>query len=256
MAKSFEIILIACLLIALTYAEPPRQRVRFPGPAKITKLPAILANQELAPAPYPPAGLQPDPPFELPTEQIYGPPDQTYGPPDQTYGPPDQKYGPPDQTYKPQNQIYWQPQQAHDIPDDNNALPESASIIDSRDFFPQTEFTLPYAQRLIVFRPSRRPAPIRRPANSLLPANIYPQTQLTLPHPQRLTTFRPIRRPTAFRNPNSKPAQFSRPQPPKPVKISVGSRPQQIFAQLPPIIRNPIRTGNRIIAYSDRLQSW
>ncbi|KAH8372286.1 hypothetical protein KR093_010936 [Drosophila rubida] len=129
--KFTSTLLILAALAALTVAEPARLRTR----SRSSRL--QLARQEAAPpapedpvvdvaptpasAPYPPAGVTPEIPFDLPTETeteaqpdlTYGPPaepDNTYGPPaepDNTYGPPaepDNTYGPPaepDNTYGP-----------------------------------------------------------------------------------------------------------------------------------------------------------
>lgn len=57
------------------------------------------ADPQSAAAPYPPAGITPETPLELPTEITVAPkPAQEYGPPSQEYGPPaapSQEYGPP-----------------------------------------------------------------------------------------------------------------------------------------------------------------
>lgn len=122
MAKLYTIIVIIAFALALVVAEPPRYRQskRF-GNLKIQNNRKTFARQEQAPeatpspAPYPPAGVTPEIPFDLPTETEapVAQPDETYGPPeptpDETYGPPeptpDQTYGPPeptpDQTYGP-----------------------------------------------------------------------------------------------------------------------------------------------------------
>ncbi|KAH8388838.1 hypothetical protein KR215_001901 [Drosophila sulfurigaster] len=111
-------LLILAAIAALTSAEPARLRSR----SRSSRL--QLARQEAAPvdpvvdaaptpasAPYPPAGVTPEVPFDLPTEtETEAQPDLTYGPPaepDNTYGPPaepDNTYGPPaepDNTYGP-----------------------------------------------------------------------------------------------------------------------------------------------------------
>ncbi|XP_023309269.2 fibronectin-binding protein A [Lucilia cuprina] len=122
MAKFYTTVVIIAIALALVAAEPPRfrQSKRF-GSLKIKNNRKVLARQEqaseaaLSSAPYPPAGVTPEIPFDLPTEteapvaepaDTYGPPeptpDQTYGPPEQT---PDETYGPPeptpDETYGP-----------------------------------------------------------------------------------------------------------------------------------------------------------
>ncbi|XP_068148936.1 uncharacterized protein [Drosophila tropicalis] len=138
-------------------------------------------------APYPPAGITPNPPFDLPTEEqpvafpqpdvTYGPPDQTYGPPDQTYGPPDQTYGPPDQTYGPPDQTYGPPdaEEVEVVPAETYgpppptaqpandpaaaSPPQSAAIINlaSLPLPPQAQFVLPLLNRFTAFR-NLRPA--------------------------------------------------------------------------------------------------
>lgn len=120
MAKFFTIIAVIAVSLALVTAGPAQLRqAKRSGALRVQKI-RKSARQEVAPspAPYPPAGVTPEIPFELPTEteKPFAPeptPDQTYGPPeptpDQTYGPPeptpDQTYGPPeptpDQTYGP-----------------------------------------------------------------------------------------------------------------------------------------------------------
>ncbi|XP_016959606.1 uncharacterized protein LOC108030923 [Drosophila biarmipes] len=168
----------------------------FPGPAKARSLPLILQKQEQAP--YPPAGLVPEPPFELPTEEAveFPQPDETYGPPADTYGPPAQVeeptfvYGPPDQP-------------AND--DSSSTLPQSASIIDlaSLPLPPQAQFVLPLLSRLTAFRPQRPvlATPQRRPAKlsvrprqnpaKIVNAPVFPSTPLALPFVDRRVPFRP-----------------------------------------------------------------
>ncbi|XP_053956846.1 uncharacterized protein LOC128862311 [Anastrepha ludens] len=231
MSKTFYTLVAVGLLASLSHAEPPRPRLRFPGPANNRPLP-FLARQESVPstpsdpAPYPPAGLKPEPAFELPEpsygppELTYGPPEETYGPPDQTYGPPDQTYGPPDETYGPPDQTYGPPDQTYGPPVEEPLpepvpsygpppaapaatygppgtpadeygppppatvdVPQTASIIDPRAVFSQTVFTLPRVERLVAFRPRRRPAlaKLRRPGPLPKPAKLTrprPQTQI------------------------------------------------------------------------------
>ncbi|XP_075161044.1 uncharacterized protein LOC142233864 [Haematobia irritans] len=135
MAKFYTIFAIFGISLALVMASPAHQARR--RVQTIRK----LARQEVAPspAPYPPAGVTPEIPFELPTEteQPFVEPDQTYGPPeptpDQTYGPPeptpDQTYGPPeptpDQTYGPPAEEADEP--AITEPDSTYGPPESAN---------------------------------------------------------------------------------------------------------------------------------
>ncbi|KAH8257056.1 hypothetical protein KR038_001951 [Drosophila bunnanda] len=209
-----------CGIISLNGSEGAQ--LRFPGPARGRSLPIILQRQEQAP--YPPAGLVPDPPFELPTEEAaefpppeetYGPPADTYGPPAvveepaEVYGPPDQVYGPPDQTYGPPDQTYGPPDQPAN--DDNaNGQPQSAAIIDlaSLPLPPQAQFVLPLLSRFTAFLPQRpvlqtsqrRPAkltarPQPKPAkivNAINKGNaVFQATSLGLPFVERRIPFRP-----------------------------------------------------------------
>ncbi|XP_055856226.1 uncharacterized protein LOC129919391 [Episyrphus balteatus] len=85
------------------------------SPARLDKLRSnkskFLARQEVAvdediPAqtPYPPAGIQPEVKFALPTEEKLDEPEKTYlpqaGEPAKTYGPPAKTYGPPEPSVK------------------------------------------------------------------------------------------------------------------------------------------------------------
>lgn len=197
-----------CSILCLNGIEG--SHLRFPGPAAGR----FLQRQEQAP--YPPAGLVPDPPFDLPTEEAvefpqpedtYGPPPETYGPPAlveapaEVYGPPDQIYGPPDQTYGPPDQP------AND--DSSNTLPQSAAIINlaSLPLPPQAQYVLPLLNRLSAFRPQRpvlrtpqrRPAKLtvrRRPdavkiVNAIRPTPVFPSTPQALPFVDRHIPFRP-----------------------------------------------------------------
>ncbi|XP_064551601.1 uncharacterized protein LOC135437557 [Drosophila montana] len=236
--------------------------LRFPGP--------VLQRQEAAP--YPAAGLTPDPPFELPTEQAadfpepdltYGPPEEQpeliYGPPDEVYGPPDEVYGPPDDTYGPPavdetpDQIYGPPAAPTNI--DSNSAVQSAAIINLASLRPQAQLILPLVQRFTTFRQlhpvqsQRRPAkltarPQRRPAKIVNRVNAaFPATQLTPPFVERRIPFRAER------------LILNAPLKRKPAKITVNS-PVSPLAQLTPAIRRPIYSGGRIIAYSVRAQNW
>lgn len=120
MANTTLVILAVTVLVASCSAEAPL----FRKSKVFNKNFVLFQRQELpledspAPevevavkAPYPPAGVTPETPFELPTEttaapelsQEYGPPSQEYGPPAieevdapvQEYGTPVQEYGPP-----------------------------------------------------------------------------------------------------------------------------------------------------------------
>ncbi|XP_067647433.1 uncharacterized protein [Eurosta solidaginis] len=218
MSKIFYTLAAVCLVTALSYAETPRQRLRFPGPSNNRPLP-FLARQESAPSesadpdPYPAAGFKPEPPFELP-EPTYGPPELNFNPPEETYGPPDQTYGPPDQTYGPPDQTYGPPAEEPlaepdpsygpppAIPDSTYGppgtpadeygppppagkdVPQTAAII-----APRPVFTLPRVERLVAFRPRRRPAPakLRRPTPLQKPA------KLVRPRPQSQTQIQPAK---------------------------------------------------------------
>ncbi|KAL5273635.1 hypothetical protein ACFFRR_000401 [Megaselia abdita] len=112
MANLTLVVLAVAVLVASCSAEAPRFRKskvlnkkfvlfqRQELPVEDATIPEV---EEAAVAPYPPAGVTPETPFELPTEttvapalsQEYGPPAQEYGPPAQEYGPPAQEYGPP-----------------------------------------------------------------------------------------------------------------------------------------------------------------
>ncbi|XP_016940184.4 uncharacterized protein [Drosophila suzukii] len=193
--------LALCSILCLNGIEATH--LRFPGPARGRSLPLILQRQDQAP--YPPAGLMPDPPFDLPTEEAveFPQPEETYGPPADTYGPPAQVeepaevYGPPDQIYGPPDQP------AND--DNSSTLPQSAAIIDlaSLPLPPQAQYVLPLLSRLSAFRP-QRPAiatPQRRPAKlsarprpspaKIVNAPVFPSTPLALPFVDRRVPFRP-----------------------------------------------------------------
>ncbi|KAI8037878.1 uncharacterized protein LOC128259698 [Drosophila gunungcola] len=204
--------LALCSILCLNGVEA--NHLRFPGPARGRSLPLILQRQEQAP--YPPAGLVPDPPFELPTEEAveFPQPDETYGPPAETYGPPAvveepaEVYGPPDQTYGPPDQTYGPPDQpAND--DSSNNLPQSAAIINlaSLPLPPQAQYVLPLLNRLSAFRPLRPvlQTPQRRPAkltarprptpakivNAIKGTPVFQSTPLALPFVDRRIPFRP-----------------------------------------------------------------
>ncbi|XP_016990821.1 extensin [Drosophila rhopaloa] len=208
----FLVTLALCSILCVNGIEATH--LRFPGPAKGRSLPLILQRQEQAP--YPPAGLVPDPPFELPTEEAieFPQPEETYGLPAETYGPPavveepSEVYGPPDQVYGPPDQTYGPP----DLPandDNSNSLPQSAAIINlaSLPLPPQAQFVLPLLNRLAAFRPQRPvlQTPQRRPAkltarprpnpakivNAIKGTSVFPSTPLALPFVDRRIPFRP-----------------------------------------------------------------
>lgn len=114
---------ILAAVAAVAVAEPARLRQRSSrlrlarqeeAPVAAATEPSVDIAPTQASAPYPPAGVTPAIPFDLPTE-TEAQPDLTYGPPaaepDNTYGPPpaaepDNTYGPPpaaepDNTYGP-----------------------------------------------------------------------------------------------------------------------------------------------------------
>lgn len=102
------LVLLFAATFAVVQAEPPRFRAslrRAPGrflarqEAEIADSPddappAVAADQ---PAPYPPAGVTPSIPFDLPTETEAPLPDEVYGPPEEEPTP-DPTYGPPEET--------------------------------------------------------------------------------------------------------------------------------------------------------------
>lgn len=259
--------LFVALCAAASLDASEAARLRFPGP--------VLQRQEAAP--YPPAGLTPDPPFELPTEQpadfpqpdlTYGPPEEqpelVYGPPEEqpelVYGPPDDVYGPPDETYGPPaveevpDETYGPPELPTNV--DANGSGQSAATISLASLRPQLQFVLPLVQRFTAFRQTLRPVqsnrrpskltarPQRRPAKIINSVNAaFPATQLTLPFVERRIPFRPAR------------LIVNAPLKRKPAKITVNS-PKAPLAQLTPAIRRPIFSGGRIIAYSDQVQNW
>ncbi|XP_017861134.1 PREDICTED: uncharacterized protein LOC108612684 isoform X2 [Drosophila arizonae] len=239
--------LFVALCAAASLDASEAARLRFPGP--------VLQRQEAAP--YPPAGLTPDPPFELPTEQPadFPQPDLTYGPPEEqpelVYGPPEEQpelvYGPPDDTYGP-------PELPTNV--DANGSGQSAATISLASLRPQLQFVLPLVQRFTAFRQMLRPVqsnrrpskltarPQKRPAKIINRVNAaFPATQLTLPFVERRIPFRPAR------------LIVNAPLKRKPAKITVNS-PKAPLAQLTPAIRRPIFSGGRIIAYSDQVQNW
>ncbi|KAH8405320.1 hypothetical protein KR222_005346, partial [Zaprionus bogoriensis] len=201
-------LLALCTALSLSVVAGEAPRLRFPGP--------VSQRQEAAP--YPPAGLTPDPPFELPTEQEanFPQPDLTYGPPEEqpelVYGPPEEQpelvYGPPEEqpvlVYGPPDvpeEIYGPPE----LPasDDSINQPQSAATISLASLRPQAQLILPLVQRFTAFRqvlrpaqPQRRPSkltarPQRRPAK-IVTGNkaVFPATQLTLPFVERRIPFR------------------------------------------------------------------
>ncbi|KAH8270264.1 hypothetical protein KR018_006355 [Drosophila ironensis] len=134
-------VLLVAALAAVSLAEPARfrgrsSRLQFARQEQAPQdaSPALDIAPTPASAPYPPAGVTPEVPFDLPTE-TEAQPDLTYGPPaepDNTYGPPaepDNTYGPP---AEPDN-AYGPP--ADQAPVDGNAAAEPipASLIQPRN---------------------------------------------------------------------------------------------------------------------------
>ncbi|XP_011202959.2 translation initiation factor IF-2 [Bactrocera dorsalis] len=101
--------LLFAATLAVVAAEPPRFRAalrRSPGRFLARQEVAIADNADDAPpavaadqpAPYPPAGVTPSIPFDLPTETEAPLPDEVYGPPEAEEPTPDPTYGPPEET--------------------------------------------------------------------------------------------------------------------------------------------------------------
>ncbi|XP_053954386.1 translation initiation factor IF-2-like [Anastrepha ludens] len=103
--------LIFCAFVAVAHAEPPRSRaaLRRPSSRFLARQEAEVADdvgavdaapptaEDEKPAPYPPAGVTPAVPFDLPTETEAPVPDNVYGPPEEEPTP-DPTYGPPEET--------------------------------------------------------------------------------------------------------------------------------------------------------------
>lgn len=242
MAKVRNIMLLISIICTSAIADPGVHtiRIRFPGPSSDKIVLPQSAKQEIAP--YPPAGLKPELPFELPEptylppvepDLTYGPPEVVYGLPAETYGPPEQKpaltygspepeliYGPPADTYGPPdfNDIQSEtivnaplrvtPQFTQHRPNNAanfqpiNTRPQAAAIINA-PLRPVNYLTLPRYERIVAFRP-------KRPQTQ--GQNYFPATYLTLPRVERLIEFRPKRisnqRPTQHQSNN-----FKRPLP-------------------------------------------
>ncbi|EDW72664.1 uncharacterized protein Dwil_GK17124 [Drosophila willistoni] len=134
---SCSLSLLILLVIGIT-AEPARFRSRSSRFQLARQEAAADPAQDLAPtaapAPYPPAGVTPEVPFDLPTE-TEAQPDLTYGPPDNTYGPPavepDNTYGPPPAAAAEPDNIYGPPPATNDAPidDGSSASPAAAEAI-------------------------------------------------------------------------------------------------------------------------------
>ncbi|XP_017134695.1 mucin-7 [Drosophila miranda] len=144
-------LLLLAVVASVALSEPARFRGRSSrfqlarqeeapqDPAAPGADPSLDVAPTPASAPYPPAGITPEVPFDLPTE-TEAQPDLTYGPPaepDNTYGPPaepDNTYGPPaepDNTYGPPADAAPADQAAVD--DALAAEPIPASLIQPRN---------------------------------------------------------------------------------------------------------------------------
>ncbi|XP_013104095.2 uncharacterized protein LOC106084738 [Stomoxys calcitrans] len=188
MARFYTIIAIIAVSLALVAAGPAQRRQSKRTGALRVQSVRKSARQEVAPtpaAPYPPAGVTPEIPFDLPTEteKPFAEPDQTYGPPeaipDETYGPPeavpDETYGPPeeatpDQTYGPPDATAAD-EPAITEPDSTYGPPEAADADDQPAIVePEAEELQNLIQPRRKLSPSRgrssalrvRPAPIQR----------------------------------------------------------------------------------------------
>lgn len=177
MAQITLVILVVAVLAVSCSAEAPRFRK-----SKVLNNKFVLFQRQELPvedsqdpepelaavAPYPPAGVTPETPFELPTEttvapalsQEYGPPAQEYGPPiEEEVAAPAQEYGPPivEEVAAPA-QEYGPPRIEDDISVDE--LIEQEIIAGD----------IPQSERLVVYRfPRTRSAPlIRRPSVRVL----------------------------------------------------------------------------------------
>ncbi|XP_058974430.1 uncharacterized protein LOC131800760 [Musca domestica] len=212
MTAKFQLgILFLTAVVASTLAEPVvhKLRLRFPGPSKIVAKPI---QQQVAP--YPPAGLKPDPPFEeeepeityLPPEPelIYGPPDEVYGPPEpqttygvpaETYGPPPAVYGPPEQTYGSPEQTYGPPEQTYGPPEltygPPTTEPEFAPIVNSVNAPLQisSQFVPPRPGKAVSFRPNQ--VSFKPQSAAVINAPLQISSQFVPPRPGKAVSFRP-----------------------------------------------------------------
>lgn len=120
-----KVILVLAVAICAIVADPIRQK-----PLRNR----ILARQQIQPnvasAGYPPAGVTPSTPFDLPTETeqpdtVYGPPeieeaaqpDNVYGPPEIETQQPDTVYGPPEVETQEPDSVYGPPDAQTEQPD-------------------------------------------------------------------------------------------------------------------------------------------
>ncbi|XP_058983719.1 fibrous sheath CABYR-binding protein-like [Musca domestica] len=151
MLKKFLIVFLA-VAIGCAAADPIRQK-----PLRRR----VSARQEVAPptpAPtgYPPAGVTPEVPFELPTEtqtpdEVYGPPEAPEPQPDEVYGPPEATEPQPDEVYGPPEAVEPQQQPEEPQPDAVYGPPETetTSTTEVAEEFPQeTEEVVPVEEEL------------------------------------------------------------------------------------------------------------
>lgn len=164
MSKAGIAVFVLAIVIASCSAEAPRFRKanfrnrQFQFFLRQEEAPVVETEIETKPAdaPYPPSGITPENPLELPTETTIAPqPAQEYGPPAaeeaaapaQEYGPPDveeaavpaQEYGPPDAAEEPA--VLVEEETADEV------LVEEQEVVEVE----------PEAERLIVYRvPSAR----------------------------------------------------------------------------------------------------
>ncbi|KAH8405343.1 hypothetical protein KR222_005842 [Zaprionus bogoriensis] len=167
-------LLVVAAIAAVALAEPARLRsrssrfqlARQEEAPVAAEDPIVDAAPTDAPAPYPPAGVTPAIPFDLPTE-TEAQPDLTYGPPaepDNTYGPPpaaepDNTYGPPPAA-EPDN-TYGPPAEAaadQDLPAvdaDPASEPIPASLIQPRNGRLRSRRPVPEKLRAVQFTRSK-----------------------------------------------------------------------------------------------------
>lgn len=148
-----SLVLILAVAICCVVADPIRQK---PLRRRVSAR-QQLAQPTPAPTGYPPAGVTPEVPFELPTETqepdaVYGPPeaqpeeqpqpDEVYGPPETEAQQPDEVYGPPETTETQQPDEVYGPPETTDTqqPDEVYGPPETeANPTDVAEEFPEQE---------------------------------------------------------------------------------------------------------------------
>lgn len=160
MSKTTLLILAVAFVAVSCSAEAPRFRKANFGNRQFRffqrqEEAPVEAEPQPAAAPYPPAGVTPATPLELPTEITVAQPSQEYGPPaspSQEYGPPaspSQEYGPP---------AAEEPAVIVDEGADDEVVVEEQEVVLAAE---------PESERLFVYRvPSarliRRPLPLAR----------------------------------------------------------------------------------------------